>query len=147
MLPLRARVDLGAMAMKEYSTFPQISSTAGTSPSDCLVSYPGNSLEGLTTLQRCSRCILQPQPTGQLKDLMSLKKHYLNYIYLTDRWNPKSGWVILTCRGEGCWLYAQEFIEEYTLSNEAWKIACLHFILCKCPWERYHSTFSPSTNG
>ena len=23
MLPLRARVDLGAMAMKEYSTFPK----------------------------------------------------------------------------------------------------------------------------
>ena len=26
---------------------------------------------GLTPLQRCSRCILQPQPTGQYTELMS----------------------------------------------------------------------------
>ena len=40
---------------------PQSSSITGTSPSDCLVSYLGHSLGGgLTLLQRCSRCILQP---------------------------------------------------------------------------------------
>ena len=40
---------------------------AGTSPSDCLVSYIGHSLEGgLTPLQRSSRCILQTQLTGQV---------------------------------------------------------------------------------
>ena len=46
---------------------PQSSSIAGTSLSDCLVSYTGHSLwgGGLTPLQRSSRCILQPQPTGQ----------------------------------------------------------------------------------
>ena len=35
------------------------------SPSNCLVSYPGHSLgrRCLTPLQRCSRCILQPQPS------------------------------------------------------------------------------------
>ena len=66
MLPLRARVDLGAMAMKGYSAFPKAPGIAGTSPSDCLVSYPGHSLGGgLTPLQRSSRCILQSQPTGQ----------------------------------------------------------------------------------
>ena len=43
MLPRRARVDLGAMAMKGYSLFPRIT---GTSPSDCLVSYPGHALVG-----------------------------------------------------------------------------------------------------
>ena len=33
---------------------------------NCFVSYPGHSLGGgLTPLQRCSQCILQPQPTGQ----------------------------------------------------------------------------------
>ena len=37
----------------------QNSSITGTSPSDCLVSYPGHSFWGLTTLQRCSQCILQ----------------------------------------------------------------------------------------
>ncbi len=50
MLPLRARVDLGAMAMKGSDgnegvlRIPQSSSIAGTSPSDCLVSYPGHTL-------------------------------------------------------------------------------------------------------
>ena len=42
MLPLRARVDLGAIAMKGYSAFPK----AQTSPSDCFVSYLGHSLGG-----------------------------------------------------------------------------------------------------
>ena len=42
----------------------QSSSIAGTSPSDCLVSYTGHSLgRGLTLLERFSRCILQPKPT------------------------------------------------------------------------------------
>ena len=45
---------------------PQSSTITGTSPSDCLVSYPGHSGGGLTPLQRCSRCILQPQPTQKV---------------------------------------------------------------------------------
>ena len=66
-LPLRARVDLGAISMKEYSAFPQSSCITGTSLSDCLVSYLGSSFggRGHTPLQRCSRCFLQPLPTGQ----------------------------------------------------------------------------------
>ena len=44
MLPLQARVDLEAMAIKEYSAFPQNSSITEASPSDCLASYPGHSL-------------------------------------------------------------------------------------------------------
>ena len=60
-LPLRARVDLWAMAMKMYSTFPKASVSL-----DCFVSYLGHPLgSGLTSLPRCSRCILQPQSTGQ----------------------------------------------------------------------------------
>ena len=39
---------------------PQISSITGTSPSYCLVSYPGG---GSYPLQRCSWCILHPQVT------------------------------------------------------------------------------------
>ena len=46
MLPLQARVDLRVMAMKGYSAFPQSSSITGATPSDCLVTYPGHSLEG-----------------------------------------------------------------------------------------------------
>ena len=56
-------MDLGATAINGYSAFRK----AGTSPSDCLVSYLGHSLVGggLTHLPRCSQCILQPQLTGQ----------------------------------------------------------------------------------
>ena len=44
---------------------PQSSGITGTSASDCLLSYLGHSLVGVVTiLQRCSRCILQPQQTG-----------------------------------------------------------------------------------
>ena len=57
---------LGSDGNEGVLRIPQSSSTAGTSPSDCLVSYPRHSLGGgLTPLQRSSRCILQPQPTGQ----------------------------------------------------------------------------------
>ena len=45
---------------------PQSSSIIRTSTSDCLVSYPGHSLGFFTPLQRCSRCILQPQMTEHL---------------------------------------------------------------------------------
>ena len=44
---------------------PKSSSITGASPSNYLVSYPGQSLGvGLTSLQRCSQCILQPQLIG-----------------------------------------------------------------------------------
>ena len=50
-LPLRARVDLAAMAMEGYSTWqwsgaphPQSPSITGVSASDYLVSYPRHSL-------------------------------------------------------------------------------------------------------
>ena len=38
-LPLQARVDLGVMAMTEYSIFPR-ATLIGASPSDSLMSYP-----------------------------------------------------------------------------------------------------------
>ena len=48
---------------EEIPSIPQSSSITGTSPSDCLVSYQGHSLGGLTPLQRSCRCILYPQLT------------------------------------------------------------------------------------
>ena len=39
MLPLRARVDLGAMVMKGYSAFPKVPAFLERLPSDSLVSY------------------------------------------------------------------------------------------------------------
>ena len=56
----------GSDSNERVIRIPQSSSITGTSPSDCLVSYLGYSLVGggLTPLQRSSRCILPPQPTG-----------------------------------------------------------------------------------
>ena len=42
----------------------QSSNITAASPSDCLMSYPGHSLEGGTPLQGCNLCILQPSLTG-----------------------------------------------------------------------------------
>ena len=55
----------GSHGNKGFLRIPQSSSITGTSPSDCSVSYTGHTCGGLTPLQRCSRCILQPTPTGQ----------------------------------------------------------------------------------
>ena len=66
MLPCQVRVDLGAMAMKGSSTFPKpqhhwkLTIRLSSVISRILIG-------GLTSLQRCSWCILQPQPTGQMK--------------------------------------------------------------------------------
>ena len=44
---------------------PQISSIIEASPSDCLVSYPGELLVGsLNPIQKCCQCILQQQLTS-----------------------------------------------------------------------------------
>ena len=56
---------------------PQSSSITGALPSDFFMSYPGHLLgEGVTSLQRCSWCILQPQPTG-----LKMKREKKNYIF------------------------------------------------------------------
>ena len=54
----------GSDGNKGVLSSPQSSSITEASLSDCLVSYPGQSLRSLTPLWRCSRCILLPQPTG-----------------------------------------------------------------------------------
>ena len=51
----------GSSGNEEVLCIPQSPCLTGTSPSDCLVSYPGHSLGG------GSQCILQPQLTGQYK--------------------------------------------------------------------------------
>ena len=57
-------MDLGAMAMKRYSIFPQSSSITGASPSDGLESHAGHLLGLGVLLQRSNRCILLPMQTG-----------------------------------------------------------------------------------
>ena len=58
---------------------PQSPSITGTSPSDCLVSFQDTCWVGVTPLQRCSQCILQPQPTGQFGSFISGNVNKNNY--------------------------------------------------------------------
>ena len=57
----------GSDGNKGVLRIPQSSSTAGTTPSDCLVSYPGHSLEGgsYPSAEAQSVCSTAPQLTGQ----------------------------------------------------------------------------------
>ena len=68
-------LDLEVMTLH----IPQSSKT-GASPSDGLLSYQGQSLwrGGLNPLQRYSRRIQQPQPTGLIK--LKKKKWYLRFL-------------------------------------------------------------------
>ena len=60
---LWVRVDLGAIAMKEYSTFPKLQHYWNLTIRLCHIQ--GTHCQSLTPLQKTSQCILQPQPTGQ----------------------------------------------------------------------------------
>ena len=80
MLPFRVRVEWGALAMKGYSSYLTI----------WLFSVISRTLVsgGHNRLQRCSRCILQPQPqTGQdgskysLSNSTSLYTHIISSNY------------------------------------------------------------------
>ena len=78
MLPLWARVNLGTMAMKGVLHLPQSPSINGTSPWNCLVSYLGHSLGGCL-----SPCILQPQPTVQIRFAFKtwMVQHIASYVF------------------------------------------------------------------
>ena len=84
-LPLRGQSGPGSNGNEGVLRIPQSSSTAGISPSDCSVSYPGHSLGGgcLTPLQRCSQCILQPQPTEQKSSRVPIKNGSIIYIKIS----------------------------------------------------------------
>ena len=78
----------GSYGNKGVHCIPQSSSITGSSPSDCLVSYPGHSLVGggLTPLQRCSWCILKPLPIGpaslRMFSTKGVYQSYILYIYM-----------------------------------------------------------------
>ena len=69
---------------------PQSSCITEASPSDCLMSYAGHSFGGcLTTLQRCSRCILQPSFLSQLgwMVLILVFRFVIFYVSSKSDWN------------------------------------------------------------
>ena len=82
----------GSNGNKGELHIPQSSSITGTSSSECLVSYPGLSLGwGFTPLQKCSQCILQPQPTGwqyfgNMKDNFDVLAEFMKVMNNTQLW-------------------------------------------------------------
>ena len=70
MLPLRARVDLGAMAMKEFSAFPKV-------PSDCLVSYTRHSLVAKFYPSAEMHSVYSTAPANWAKRALEIKNEIL----------------------------------------------------------------------
>ena len=61
-------MNLGAMAIKDYSAFPKAPRITGDSPSDYFLSYPGHSLgESYPSAEMQSVYILLSQPIGPMK--------------------------------------------------------------------------------
>ena len=93
MLPLRSRVDLGAMAMKACSTFPK--APASLEPHHQIFSVIYRTLVGgggLTPRQRCSWCILQPQLTEKFTKLIV---NILTMTQMGGYFKQINGYVIL----------------------------------------------------
>ena len=82
MLPLQARVDLGAMAMKGYSGFPKSFSITGTSTSDCLVSYIRTLIGGGAVWLLCREAVDVFYSPGWLSNLWLWLPTLLIYIYI-----------------------------------------------------------------
>ena len=81
----------GSDGNKGELRLPQSFSITGTSPSDCLVSYLGHTLEE-------GRCILQPQPIGQ-------KLTFTTYFSFISKYNIKwkDCWCIHNFINTPCW--------------------------------------------
>ena len=96
----------GCDGNEEVLCIPQSFCITGASSSDCLVSYPGHSLWwGLSPLQRCSRCILQPQPTEMDYDwkvtlvyvlLLLLLEYNKKLVWPTAKNKSLPSWDMLT---------------------------------------------------
>ena len=79
-LPPRARMDLGTIAIKGYAAFPKaIRLEAHHQIVSCHIQ---DTLWGcLTSLQRCNQSVLQPQPTELLKNFVHLfLKNFLHSV-------------------------------------------------------------------
>ena len=104
---------------------PQSSSITGALTLDCLISYLGHSLGGggLTPLQRCRQCILQPQPT-------SLSYSISVYICLSNFFLKDNGYVLWFKK-----IY-QTYLPNYQTSTDIdtfylYEIFCLIFIMLR----------------
>ena len=71
MLPLWDRVDVGAMAMKGYSTFPKAPTLLESHHQICFVSYPGRS-SGVGVLLLCREAVGVFHSLNRLGDFVLL---------------------------------------------------------------------------
>ena len=71
------------MTIKGVLPIPQNSQINEVSLSDCLVSYTGHSLGEYYPLQKCSRCILQPQLARPIiiAVTISLQRPYVSRVH------------------------------------------------------------------
>ena len=77
MLPLWVRVDERAMAMKEYSPFPN--ALALLDPHDCLVSYPGYLLGEGSYLSAEVQLVYSTAPADWANAIYRLLSYFLCY--------------------------------------------------------------------
>ena len=103
---------------------PQSSSIAGTSPSD-LFSVISETLVrwGLTPLQRCSQCILQPQLTGQA--FREGQKWCNHTLVLTKLYFLKNSWFYFI---RVIWFPCRRWP---TISSLCFTYACIYMIFCR----------------
>ena len=76
----QARLDLGAMAMKGYSAFHKAPASLELHHQIVSCHYQGTHWRSLPYPQKCSRCILQPKPTGQNFESINLFQPVHNYL-------------------------------------------------------------------
>ena len=110
------RVELGVMAMKGYSEFPQSYSIIGASPSDCLVPYPGHSLGvGLLLCRDAASVFWLGQQKCREKERMSEESKER----MSEESKRKDVWRI---KKKGCLKNQKERMPEESKRKDVWRI-------------------------
>ena len=104
-------------------------SISSASPSDCLVSYQDTPLESLTTLQRCSRCILWPQLTRQQDTCWESLAPLSVYSVAIANW-AKVGFCSSNSIFNICWYFSSTLKVYIYKWNCFWPHA-FEFVYCK----------------
>ena len=141
MLPLRVRVDLGAMAMKGYYAFSKAPASMEPQHHIVLCHIQDTRWEGLAPLQRCSQCILQPQPTGQkishhhhhvvlpARISLTLSRHFSLSFIASSGLHPVSS--------HSCWMYVRTgrfaFARPYVGVHRSTSLMSSSLLLQQCP--------------
>ena len=95
MLPLLGQSGPGSDGNEGVLCIPQSSSTAGTSPSDCLVSYPGHSSGGGSYPSAEVQSVYSTAPADWANCILDkYQKHYI-YIYIYIYISQKSFLVLV----------------------------------------------------